>query len=93
MQLKKEVLNYIMTSKEKMEIIESKITLLNVNVLRNKDFKIKYQKNGRKYSLAYITQTGQNLGMADFNTYDDVLAALDLLEILFTRRDTNENNN
>lgn len=89
MQLKKEVLNYIMTSKEKLEIIESKITLLNVNVLRNKDFKIKYQKNGRKYALSYVvTSNDMIICMADFNTYDDVLAALDLLETLFTRRDS-----
>ena len=77
-----------MTSKEKLEIIESKITLLNVNVLRNKDFKIKYQKNGRKYALSYVTPNDMIICMADFNTYDDVLAALDLLETLFTRRDS-----
>lgn len=73
-----------MKSKDKLETIYLKIEIINKNVLKNKKFKLSFDKSNN-YCL--ILKDNK----IKFNTYDDVLACLTILEILF-RKEENDSN-
>lgn len=74
-----------MTPKEKLKLIESKITLLNDNVLKNKKWKLNYINRGANNYCITIVLGKKEMFNGKFNTYDSVLSALELLENMFSK--------
>lgn len=72
-----------MKSIEKLKIIEEKILLLNDNVFKTKKWKLQFVNKGvNKYCLTFVLNDAE-IFCAKYNTYDDLLNTLLLLEFMF----------
>ena len=74
-----------MTPREKLQVIEEKIKLLNESVLKYKNWKLAYINRGANNYCLTIVLKKKELFSGKFNTYDSVLSALELLEFMFSR--------
>ena len=74
-----------MTPKEKLQMIEDKIKLLNDNVLKYKKWKIAYANKGSNNYCLTIVLNKKELFCGKFNTYGSVLSCLELMEFMFSR--------
>ena len=74
-----------MTPKEKLQMIEDKIKLLNDNVLKCKKWKIAYANKGSNNYCLTIVLNKKELFCGKFNTYGSVLSSLELMEFMFSR--------
>ena len=72
-----------MKSSEKLELINSKIKLLNDSVLKTKTWKLNYVNRGANNYCITIMKGKEELFNGKFNTYDCVLSALSLIENMF----------
>ena len=74
-----------MTPKEKLQMIEDKIKLLNNNVLRFKNWKLGYANKGTNNYCLTIILNNKELFCGKFDTYGSVLSSLELMEFMFSR--------
>lgn len=74
-----------MTPKEKLQMIEDKIKLLNDNVLRFKNWKLGYANKGTNNYCLTIILNNEELFCGKFDTYGSVLSSLELMEFMFSR--------
>ena len=74
-----------MTPKEKLQMIEDKIKLLNDNVLKYKKWKIAYANKGSNNYCLMIVLNNKELFCGKFDTYGSVLSSLELMEFMFSR--------
>ena len=74
-----------MTPKEKLQMIEDKIKLLNDNVLKYKKWKIAYANKGSNNYCLMIVLNKQELFCGKFDTYGSVLSSLELMEFMFRK--------
>lgn len=74
-----------MTPKEKLQMIEDKIKLLNDNVLKYKKWKIAYANKGTNNYCLTIVLNKKELFCGKFDTYGSVLSSLELMEFMFSR--------
>ena len=74
-----------MTPKEKLQMIEDKIKLLNDNVLKYKKWKIAYANKGSNNYCLMIVLNKKELFCGKFDTYGSVLSSLELMEFMFSR--------
>ena len=75
-----------MTPKERLEMIEDKIKLLNSSVLKNKNWKIDYVNRGTNNYCLVIKLKSKELHSAKFDTYGSVLNCLLFLEFMFSKK-------
>ena len=74
-----------MTPKEKLQMIEDKIKLLNDNVLKHKKWKIVYVNKGSNNYCLTIVLNKKELFCGKFDTYGSVLSCLELMEFMFSK--------
>jgi|GEM_PF-5325133 hypothetical protein len=74
-----------MTPKEKLQMIEDKIKLLNDNVLKYKKWKIAYANKGSNNYCLTIVLNNEELFCGKFDTYGSVLSCLELMEFMFSK--------
>lgn len=74
-----------MTPKEKLQMIEDKVKLLNDNVLKYKKWKIAYANKGTNNYCLTIILNNEELFCGKFDTYGSVLSSLELMEFMFSR--------
>ena len=74
-----------MTPKEKLQMIEDKIKLLNDNVLKYKKWKIAYANKGSNNYCLTIVLNKKELFCGKFDTYGSVLSSLELMEFMFSK--------
>ena len=74
-----------MTPKEKLQMIEDKIKLLNDNVLKHKKWKIVYVNKGSNNYCLTIVLNNKELFCGKFDTYGSVLSSLELMEFMFSK--------
>lgn len=74
-----------MTPKEKLQMIEDKIKLLNDNVLKYKKWKIAYANKGSNNYCLTIVFNKKELFCGKFDTYGSVLSSLELMEFVFSK--------
>ena len=74
-----------MTPKEKLQMIEDKIKLLNDNVLKYKKWKIAYANKGSNNYCLTIVLNNKELFCGKFDTYGSILSSLELMEFMFSR--------
>ena len=74
-----------MTPKEKLQMIEDKIKLLNDNVLKYKKWKIAYANKGSNNYCLMIVLNKKELFCGKFDTYGSVLSSLELMEFMFSK--------
>ena len=74
-----------MTPKEKLQMIEDKIKLLNDNVLKYKKWKIGYANKGTNNYCLTIILNNKELFCGKFDTYGSVLSSLELMEFMFSK--------
>lgn len=74
-----------MTPKEKLQMIEDKVKLLNNNVLRFKNWKLGYANKGTNNYCLTIILNNKELFCGKFDTYGSVLSSLELMEFMFSR--------
>ena len=74
-----------MTPKEKLQMIEDKIKLLNDNVLKYKKWKIAYTNKGSNNYCLMIVLNKKELFCGKFDTYGSVLSCLELMEFMFSK--------
>ena len=74
-----------MTPKEKLQMIEDKIKLLNDNVLEYKKWKIAYANKGSNNYCLTIVLNKKELFCGKFDTYGSVLSSLELMEFMFSK--------
>lgn len=74
-----------MTPKEKLQMIEDKIKLLNDNVLKYKKWKIAYANKGSNNYCLMIVLNNKELFCGKFDTYGSVLSSLELMEFMFSK--------
>lgn len=74
-----------MTPKEKLQMIEDKIKLLNDNVLKYKKWKIAYANKGSNNYCLTIVFNKKELFCGKFDTYGSVLSSLELMEFMFSK--------
>ena len=74
-----------MTPKEKLQMIEDKVKLLNDNVLKYKKWKIAYANKGSNNYCLMIVLNKKELFCGKFDTYGSVLSSLELMEFMFSR--------
>ena len=74
-----------MTPKEKLQMIEDKIKLLNDNVLKYKKWKIAYANKGSNNYCLTIVFNNKELFCGKFDTYGSVLSSLELMEFMFSK--------
>ena len=74
-----------MTTKEKLQMIEDKIKLLNDNVLKYKNWKLAYINKGTNNYCLTIILNNKGLFCGKFDTYGSVLSSLELMEFMFSK--------
>ena len=74
-----------MTPREKLQIIEEKIKLLNDSVLKHKNWKIGYVNKGTNNYCLTIILNNEELFCGKFDTYGSVLSSLELMEFMFSK--------
>lgn len=74
-----------MTPKEKLQMIEDKVKLLNDNVLKYKKWKIAYANKGSNNYCLTIVLNKKELFCGKFDTYGSVLSSLELMEFMFSK--------
>ena len=74
-----------MTPKEKLQMIEDKVKLLNDNVLKYKKWKIAYANKGANNYCLMIVLNKKELFCGKFDTYGSVLSSLELMEFMFSK--------
>lgn len=74
-----------MTPREKLQIIEEKIKLLNDSVLRFKNWKLGYANKGTNNYCLTIILNNKELFCGKFDTYGSVLSSLELMEFVFSK--------
>lgn len=74
-----------MTPKEKLQMIEDKVKLLNDNVLKYKKWKIAYANKGSNNYCLMIVLNKKELFCGKFDTYGSVLSSLELMEFMFSK--------
>lgn len=74
-----------MKSSEKLALINTKIKLLNDNVLKHKKWKIAYVNKGSNNYCLTIVLNKKELFCGKFDTYGSVLSCLELMEFMFSR--------
>ena len=74
-----------MTPKEKLQMIEDKVKLLNDNVLKYKKWKIAYANKGSNNYCLMIVFNKKELFCGKFDTYGSVLSSLELMEFMFSK--------
>ena len=74
-----------MTPKEKLQMIEDKIKLLNDNVLKYKKWKIAYANKGSNNYCLMIVLNNKDLFCGKIDTYGSVLSSLELMEFMFSK--------
>ena len=74
-----------MTPKEKLQMIEDKVKLLNDNVLKYKKWKIAYANKGANNYCLTIVLNKKELFCGKFDTYGSVLSSLELMEFMFSK--------
>lgn len=69
----------------KLNKINELLEILSNSTFKNAPYKLKFEKIGRKYCIV-IFKRNKYLNVAEFNTYDDVLAHLKFMMYVFDRR-------
>ena len=74
-----------MTPREKLQVIEEKIKLLNESVLKYKNWKLAYINKGTNNYCLTIILNNKELFCGKFDTYGSVLSSLELMEFMFSK--------
>ena len=74
-----------MTPREKLQVIEEKIKLLNESVLKHKNWKLGYVNKGTNNYCLTIILNNKELFCGKFDTYGSVLSSLELMEFMFSK--------
>ena len=74
-----------MTPREKLQIIEEKISLINTTILKNRDWNIEFINRGaNNYCLVIKLKNNKEYYNGTFATFESVLSALDLILNMFS---------
>ena len=74
-----------MTPREKLQVIEEKIKLLNESVLKYKNWKLAYINKGTNNYCLTIILNNKELFCGKFDIYGSVLSSLELMEFMFSK--------
>lgn len=72
-----------MNTKQKLEYINVIIDKINTKVLPKRDFKFSFINKGANDYCIVITKDNKEINSFSFNTYDSVIACLDLIRAMF----------
>jgi hypothetical protein len=74
-----------MKSREKLQVMEEKISLINTTILKNRDWNIEFINRGaNNYCLVIKLKNNIEYYNGTFATYESVLSALDLILNMFS---------
>lgn len=71
-----------MTPREKLELIDTKMQLLNNTILKNKKWKFEYINKGTNNYCIIIKLRNKEIHCSSFATFGSVLSALELFEFV-----------
>lgn len=74
-----------MTPREKLELINQKIELLNSTILKNKKWKFSYINKGTNNYCIVVISRKKEIYSASFATFGSVLSALELFEFVCSK--------
>ena len=76
-----------MKTNEKIKYIEEYLSLFNETIFKNRTYNLHLVKEDKKYCIQLINRKVREITRFKYNTYDDLIETIKLLEFIFTKEE------